>query len=124
MRSTLLLVVPGLALLLLAAHLLHAGLTPAAALAVALIVLLAVPKAWAARTVQAILAVAVIEWAWTAYNLARLRADHGEPYLRLLLILGAVTLFTALAVVIFEHRALRTRFGLGRWNPDSAETAG
>jgi glucose dehydrogenase len=112
MRVAGLLLLPGLALLLLAAHLLHAGWLPLAGLALLLIALLFVRRPWAARAVQVVLAIATIEWALTAYGLAQLRLDHGQPYLRLVLILGSVTLFTALAAAAFQHPALRTRFGL------------
>jgi hypothetical protein len=112
MRVAGLLLLPGLALLLLAAHLMHAGWLPLAGLALLLIGLLFVRRPWAARAVQVVLAIAAIEWVLTAYGLAQLRLGHGQPYLRLVLILGSVALFTALAVAAFQHPALRTRFGL------------
>ena len=111
MRAGALLVVPGLALVLLAAHLMHAGWLPLAGLALLLLGLLLRRRPWAARTVPVVLAIATIEWALTAYGLAQLRMGHGQPYLRLVLILGAVTLFTALAAAAFEHPALRRHFG-------------
>lgn len=107
-----LLALPGLALLLLAAHLVHAGWLPLAGIALLLIGLLFVRRPWAARVVQAVLAIATIEWIRTAYSLSQLRLEHGRPYLRLLLILGAVALVTALAAAAFQHPALRRRFGL------------
>jgi hypothetical protein len=125
MRPVPMLIVPAVALLLLAAHLMHAGLLPLAAVAILLIGLLAVPRPWAARTVQVVLAIAVVEWVLTASTLAQLRARHDEPYLPLLLILGGVALFTALAVAIFQHPVLRARFGLGRRAaPPSEASAG
>jgi hypothetical protein len=114
MRASSLLVLPALALVLLGAHLMHAGLLPLAIVAVLLVGLLAVRRPWAARTVQLILAVAVIEWVLTAFTRAQLRLQHGDPYLRLVLILGVVALFTAVAAAVFQHPALRARFRLGR----------
>ena len=73
------------------------ALMPLAALAILLAGLLAVPRPWAARTLQVVLAVAVIEWILTTVGLAQLRLRHDEPYVRLAVILGSVTLFTALA---------------------------
>jgi hypothetical protein len=110
MRLAALLALPALALLLLAAHLVHAGLVPLAALAILLAGLLAVPRPWASRTLQVILAVAVIEWILTTVGLAQLRRRHDEPYLRLAVILGSVTLFTALAALAFQHPLLRAHF--------------
>ena len=107
-----LLALPALALLLLAAHLVHAGLMPLAALALLLAGLLAVPRPWALRTLQLALAVAVIEWILTTVGLAQLRRLHDEPYVRLAMILGSVTLFTALAALAFQHPVLRAYFRL------------
>jgi hypothetical protein len=105
-----LLAVPAVALLLLAAHLLHGGLLPLAVLAVLLIGLLWVRRPWAARVVQAVLLLAAVEWVLTAAGLANMRMRHGEPYLRLALILGAVTAFTLLAAWVFQRPALRAWF--------------
>jgi hypothetical protein len=113
-RAAMLLLLPALALLLLAAHLLHAGLWFPATLAVLLLALLAVPRPWAARTLQIVLAVAVAEWLLTAYGLAQTRMAHGQPYLRLILILGGVAAFSALAAAAFQLPAMKARFGLGR----------
>jgi hypothetical protein len=112
MRFVGLLALPVLALLLLAAHLVHSGVMPLAALAVLLVGLLAVPRPWAARTLQVVLAVAVIEWILTTVGLAQLRLRHDQPYVRLAAILGSVTLFTALAALAFQHPVLRGYFRL------------
>jgi hypothetical protein len=110
LRTAALLGLPALALLLLAAHLLHAGWLPLAAVSVLSIGLLALRQPWAARTLQFVLVLATIEWVRTTVGLAQVRLHHGEPYLRLVLILGAVTLYTALAAAAFQHPALRRYF--------------
>ena len=110
MRLIALLMLPVLALLLLAAHFVHAGLLPLAALAILLVGLLAVPRPWASRTLQVVLVVAVIEWTLTTVGLAQLRLRHNEPYLRLAVILGTVALFTGLAALAFQHPVLRAYF--------------
>lgn len=110
-RTGALLALPGLALLLLAAHLLHARLLPLAVLALLLAGLLAVRRPWAARVVQAVLLLAAVEWVLTMFALAQVRLQQGQPYLRLTLILGAVTAFTLLAAWIFQRPALRAWFG-------------
>ncbi len=106
-----LLALPGLALLLLAAHLLHSSLLPLAVLALLLAGLLAVRRPWAARVVQAVLLLAAVEWILTTVALAQMRLQYGQPYLRLTLILGAVTAFTLLAAWTFQRPALRAWFG-------------
>lgn len=112
MRPAALLMLPALALLLLAAHLVHAGLMPLAALAILLVGLLAVPRPWASWTLQLVLVVAVFEWILTAMGLAQARLRHDQPYLRLAVILGSVALFTALAALAFRHPVLRAYFRL------------
>jgi hypothetical protein len=104
---------PLLALLLLAAHFYRAGWLPLAALCAALTLLLAVPRPWAARTVQAALVLGAIEWLRALAAFASMRIAAGQPYLRLALILGGVAAFTLAAAWVFRHRSLRSRFRLG-----------
>jgi hypothetical protein len=120
MPAQALLAVPGLALLLIAAHWLHSGQLPLAVLSLLLAGLLAVRRPWAARMLQVVLLLAAVEWILTTVALAQLRLQHGQPYLRLALILGAVTACTLLAAWVFERPALRTWFnrpGLGKARP-------
>lgn len=117
-----LLSLPALALLLLAAHFFHAGAGFIAALCILLIALLFVPRAWAGRLVQVVLAAGAVEWILTACTLADLRMQRGQPYVRLVVILGAVALVTALAAAAFQHPALRARFGFGA--PPTPDTTG
>jgi hypothetical protein len=112
-RAAALLAVPALALLLLAAHFFHAGAGLVAAICILLITLLFVPRAWAGRLLQVVLALGAIEWILTAYTLAQVRLRHGDPYLRLVIILGSVALLTAVAAALFQHPAMRARFGFG-----------
>lgn len=107
-----LLALPVLALLLLAAHFVHAGLWPVAAGCIASVALAWVGKPWAARVLQALLAIGVIEWVLTATTIAQLRIAHQQPYSRMLLILGSVAVFTVLAALAFQHPSLARRFGL------------
>lgn len=114
MGTAALLGLPALALVLLAAHLVHAGWLPLAAVSVLSIGLLGLRRPWAARAIQVVLVIATLEWVRTTVGLAQVRLHHGEPYLRLVLILGAVTLFTALAAAAFQHPALRRYFRRAR----------
>lgn len=106
------LVLPVLALLLLGAHFVHAGLLPVAVACVAAVALLWVRRPWAARALQVLLAIGAIEWVLTAASLAQMRIAHQQPYLRMLLILGGVAILTVLAALAFQHPALARRFGL------------
>jgi len=109
--SIALLVLPALALLLLAAHFVHAGLLPVAILCVAAGALLWVRRPWAARALQVVLALGAIEWVLTAATLAQMRSAHQQPFARLLVILGTVAVLTILAALVFQHPALAQRFG-------------
>src|SRR5512139_1681186 len=106
------LILPLLALLLLAAHFYRADRMVLAVLCAALTLLLAVPRPWAARTLQAALVLGAIEWLRTLASFAATRVAVGQRYLRLTLILGAVAAFTLLAAWVFQHRAVRSRFRL------------
>lgn len=88
---------PVLAAVLLAAHFYRGGLTVAAGLALGLGALAFVRHRWARRGLQAGLAAGVVVWLHTAWVLASGRAAGGQPYGRLLAILGAVAAVTALA---------------------------
>jgi hypothetical protein len=111
-RSNALLALPALALSLLAAHFVHAGLLPVAILCLAAGALLWVRRRWAARVLQVVLALGAIEWVLTAATLAHMRSAHQQPFARLLVILGSVAVVTILAALVFQLPALARRFGL------------
>ena len=113
MPALLLMLLPALAALVLAAHFYRAGDLWLALAAGALVALLGVPQRWAARLVQLGLLAGALEWLRTAAGLVAARQAMGQPFLRLALILGAVALFTALAAAVFRAAPLRRRFRLG-----------
>lgn len=101
-----------LSLLVLAAHFLRAGLLPLSLILLALTALLALPKAWVARSTQGVLVVGAVEWLRTAvsYILTRHRLDL--PWGRLAIILATVIVVTLGSALVFQSRALRRRYGL------------
>lgn len=107
-----LLILPSLAAVLLAAHFYRAGHLVFAALALGALVLVAVPRAWAARILQAALVAGAIEWLRTLALFASERMSMGQPWMRLALILGAVALFTAASAAVFQQSAVRRRYRL------------
>jgi hypothetical protein len=113
---------PALALLLLAAHLLYNGSPLLAALALGTVALLGLRRPWAGRLLQFVLLAASIEWVLTALELAQTRMAHGAPYLRLVVILGAVAVFTALSALAFQAPRPKSwfRLGAGRPSPSGA----
>lgn len=106
------LVLPVFACVLLAAHFFRADLLPLAVASAALPLLLAVPRPWAARAMQAALLLGAFEWLRTLAVFAAARVAMGQPVLRLAVILGVVAALTALAALVFRHPALRARYRL------------
>jgi hypothetical protein len=104
---------PAVSLALLGAHFHRAGNWPLVLACAALLGLLALPRAWVVRLVQVSLALGALEWLWTALVLVQARWALGQPWLRLTLILGGVSLFTAASAFVFRQRGLRNRFRLG-----------
>lgn len=98
------LILPVLALELLAAHLLRGGWRIAATAVALLPLLLLIRRVWAARALQVVLALGALEWLRSLVQLAGGRAARGEPLVRLVVILGLVALVTAAAVPVVEAR--------------------
>jgi hypothetical protein len=98
---------------------------PLAAALVALAVLASVPRPWMARLVQVVLLVGGLEWIRTLFMNIATRSDLGEPWMRMAVILGAVTLFTWGSLLVFRSPALRARYGLEEQAPaaDEQETS-
>lgn len=108
-----------IALALLAAHFYRAQSWVPFGIVVALLPLLFIRAPWAARVLQAALAVGAVEWLRTAAVLVAMRQSMGQPYTRLAIILGAVAAGTALAAFIFQSRPVRARFGFPAREPKS-----
>ncbi|WP_243303057.1 hypothetical protein [Geothrix oryzisoli] len=96
-----------LALLMLGAHFLRGGETPLVLLCLLLLVPLFVPRPWAQATVRWALALGALVWLWTLTGDVRQRLAFGEPWLRLVFILGAVAAFTAWAAWLLRDKRRR-----------------
>ena len=99
-----------LSLVVLAAHFSRHGQSNLVFLSVALIGLLAVPRLWAARVLQAALLLGAAEWVRTLIVLGRTRAEHDLPATRMVTILAVVALLTAASALVFRTRRARARF--------------
>lgn len=108
------LIAPIIALLLLGASFLRAGDTALVAACGLLLLLLFVPRPWAARIAQLALVLAALRWLWLTWLLAGARAAAGVPYTRMVAILGAVALLTLLATLVFRAARLRRYYRLDR----------
>lgn len=101
---------PAAALVLLGAHFFRAGLVPLTVACLGLIALLFARARWAWLAAQAALWLGTLEWLRTAWLFASARAQSGQPYGRLLVILGGVALVTALAATVLRTTAAREHF--------------
>lgn len=103
-----------LSALLLGAHFLRFGQYELALLCLALLPLLWVKRPWAARVMQIILLLGAAVWVQTTIGLLHARILSGQPYLRLVIILGTVAAFTLFAAMLFQTGRLQRRFGLAK----------
>ena len=95
-----------LCLVLLCAHLVRAGMLVLVPLCLLMLPLLLVPRGWVARLWQVFLMAAALEWVRMAVFEAVERAEHGQPWLRMVGILGFVAVFNVVAALLFETEAL------------------
>jgi hypothetical protein len=110
MRAFLLLVPAGLSALVLGAHFLRRGDLALVVVCLALLGGLFVRRLWAARLVQLALIAGALEWLRTLAQLLPARRAAGEPWVRLVAILGGVALLALLGAALFETRRLRERY--------------
>ena len=110
--KTLLYIPVVLSLVVLGAHFMRYGDTILVVGAVALIALLFVRQPWVARLIQIVLILGALEWVRTLYELLQTRIALGEPYGRMLIILGSVATVTACSALVFQSKALKGVYGL------------
>ncbi len=100
-----------LSLLALAAHFLRGGHLVLAGLSLGAVALLTVRRRWAGAVLQVYLALGVAVWALQAWVIAQARIERGEPYGRMLLILGLVAAVSGLSALLLRGRRARAWFG-------------
>lgn len=98
--------------LLMGAHFLRGGHMFYVVLCVLFIGVLFVRRPLAARLVQAALVLATVEWIHTTFVFASVRIEQGQPYFRLVLILGGVVFFTLASTLVFFSKGLKERYSL------------
>ena len=96
-----------LSFLLLGAHFLRYGNSIGVSAALVLIALLFLRRPWVARLMQVVLVLGALEWLRTMYDLAQIRALHGQPYGRMLVILGVVAAVTLCSALVFQSATLK-----------------
>ena len=100
----------GLSFVLLAAHFLRVGNIPIVAGMLVCILLLTKRSPWAKIVLQTVLVLGVVQWLLTLGGIAAIRLGNGEPWIRMALILGTVTVFTGYAAWHLNHPSVRAWF--------------
>ncbi len=100
-----------LSFVVLAAHFMRDGNFYLVFVSLLLPALLFVRKPWAARVIQVALLLGVLEWAHTVYDLVQMRSSQGQPYGRMLAILGAVAAMTFCSALLFQSKTFRKTCG-------------
>ena len=95
---------------LIAAHFLRAGEFAATALCLAAPALFFVRRRWSLLGLQALAYGAAAVWIETAWRIALMRRDFGEPWLRAASILAAVAAVSALAGFLLRSANVQERY--------------
>lgn len=111
-RSFLQLLPVGISFLLIGAHFLRSNDLFFVGLSLLCIGLLFVKKPLIARLIQVVLVLATVEWIYTTYLFASMRIESGLPYVRLVIILGAVACFTLASAGVFFLKTQKERYRL------------
>ncbi len=101
-----------LSLVVLGAHFVRYGNSIGIIAAAVLIGLLFVRQPWVARLLQVALVLGAIEWVHTLYVMAQLRVEFGQPYTRLVIILGIVAVVTLCSALLFQSKDLKKIYRL------------
>lgn len=101
------LLLPALALALLVAHSSRHQMPQLVWLCTTLPVLLLIPRRWVVIVFRILLLAGAAEWLRTAFLLTQARLAQGQPWFRMILILGSVALFTAATSLVFRHEKFR-----------------
>lgn len=97
--------------LLVAAHFLRAGNGSGVAVALAVAILAWIPRRAADLAVSVALLAGTLEWSLTAWRIARIRIGLGQPYGRMLAILGIVAALCLFAAWAHPRRSRRAPGG-------------
>jgi hypothetical protein len=114
MKKVLIYIPVVLSLVILGAHFMRWGNAIGVFGSLALITLLIVRRPWVARLMQVVLILGALEWVRTLYELVQVRAAHGQPFIRTIVILGVVVAVTFCSALLFQSPALKRIYRLDR----------
>ncbi|MBU0529609.1 hypothetical protein KKF86_07645 [bacterium] len=98
--------------LILSAHFSRAGSPLLTIIFLLLPLLLFIKKLWVARLIRVVLIIGAVEWIRALITYVSQRQSIGEPYIRLVIILGIVALFTGLSSLVFKNKTLKELYKL------------
>ncbi|OQX86125.1 hypothetical protein B6D60_06785 [candidate division KSB1 bacterium 4484_87] len=96
--------------LLMSAHFSRANMNGIAIIWLLLPLLLLVKRHWVAKLFQILLIFAMFIWIGATFHFVQLRQAMGQPWVRLVIILSIVALFTGLSALVFENKYVKERF--------------
>lgn len=114
MKKVLIYVPVVLSFVILGAHFMRYGNSIGILGSLALIALLIVRQPWVARLMQVVLILGALEWVRTLYELVQVRAANGQPFIRMMVILGVVAAVTFCSALLFQSPALKKIYRLDR----------
>jgi hypothetical protein len=101
---------PVFSLLLLSAHFSRNNMTILSILFLLLPLLFLIKKFWVKRVLELVLFIGSIVWIFAIFHYVKIRIANNQDWLRLVIILGAVALFTLFSALLFEFGYLKARY--------------
>jgi len=99
-----------LSFLILGAHFSRDNMTLLMLFALVFPFLLFVKKPWIPKLFQITLVLGALEWLRSLYFYIQAYEENGQSWTKLLMIIGGVTLFTALSALVFNSKKLRKKY--------------
>ena len=98
--------------LILSAHFSRGNLFVLSIIFLMIPLILFIKQAWVVRLTQIILIIGSLEWIRSMFIYINQRQTIDEPYLRLVIIIGIVALFTGLSALVFRNQSLKKIYKL------------
>jgi len=98
--------------LILSAHFSRGDLFVISIICLLIPLLLFIKQAWVIKLIQIILIIGSIEWIRSLFYYINQRQAIGESYIRLVIIIIMVALFTGLSALVFRNEKLRELYNL------------
>ena len=98
--------------LILSAHFSRGNLFVLSIICLLIPFLLFIKHGWVVRLIQIVLIIGSLEWIRSMFIYINQRQTLDEPYVRLVIIIGIVALFTGLSALVFRNQVLKERYKL------------